>query len=217
MATSKFNKVVKKNNITYTNLNMRNATNGFKTRKNVYRYAKKSLVGGSAGSAKVVYKVCSKDIKYHIQNVKELLQKLIPSVPTVTDGINYNTPIVLINNNKPISLSIYAFIILYCMIEFNFKINTDNENNIKLLNAENISIKINNVKDNLASIIDYIYYLGLLIDTSVIKSDAITKTNHYDINTFRLLYGFLQQFFTNLHAKKMMAVSLTLVILLKNI
>ena len=200
MATSKFNKVVKKNNITYTNLNMRNATNGFKTRKHAYRYAKKSLVGGSAisaSSAKVVYSPYSKDINYHIQNVKKLLQKLIPSVPTVTDGINYNTPIVLINNNKPISLSIYAFIILYCMIEFNFKINTDNENNIILLNAENISIIINDRTDS-ASIINYMYYIGLLINTSVIVSNAISSENYYDINTFRLLYGFLQQFFTKL-------------------
>ena len=198
MATSKFNKVVQKNNITYTNLNMRNATKGFKTRKNIYRYAKKSLVGGSASASSAqAYNVRSTDINYHIKNVKQLLQKLIPSVPTVTDGINYNTPIVLINNNKPISLSIYAFIILYCMIEFNFKINTDNENNIKLLNAENISIIINNRTDS-ASIINYMYYIGLLINTSVIVSNAISNTNQYDINTFRLLYGFLQKFFTKL-------------------
>jgi len=199
MATSKFN-------TTYTHLNMRNATNGFKTRKHVYRYAKKSLVGGSAivsASSAQVYKVHSintSNVKTHFNNVKQLLQKLIPSVPTVTDGINYNAPIVLNNNNNPISLSIYAFIILYCMIEFNFKINIDNTNNIKLLNAENISIIRNEGnKQSQESIIDYMHHICVKgIGTHLISVNWIDKKNEYNINAFRLLYGFLQQFFTNL-------------------
>ena len=117
MATSKFNKVVQKNNITYTNLNMRNATNGFKTRKHVYRYAKKSLIGGSAGSAwrAEVY-------KRFIDNVAQLIPDTKAQAKVSSD--EFNTPITINNTQFPNNIILYAFIIFYCLKVHNFKINT---------------------------------------------------------------------------------------------
>jgi len=116
MATSKFNKVVKKKNITYTHLNMRNATNGFKTRKNVYRYANKSLVGGSANSVhSVAYEAFSKDV-----------EQLIPAsdAQKKVSSEEFNTPITIDNTQFPNNIILYAFIIFYCLKVHNFKINT---------------------------------------------------------------------------------------------
>ena len=138
MATSKFNKVVQKNNITYTNLNMRNATNGFKTRKHVYRYAKKSLVGGSAGSAwrAEVY-------KSFIDNVAQLIPDTKAQTKVSSD--EFNKPITINNTQFPNNIILYAFIILYCLKVHNFKINTTEDgtkNKLLLTGLVDILIRV---------------------------------------------------------------------------
>ena len=129
MATSKFNKVVKKKNITYTHLNMRNATNGFKTRKNVYRYAKKSLVGGSASASFV-----GDYYSTFIDNVKMLIPA--SDAQKKVDIKEFNAPITIDKKDFPSNIILYAFIIFYCLKVHNFKINTtsnEGEKNKQLL------------------------------------------------------------------------------------
>ena len=171
------------------NMNIRN-----KTHKRVYnkhKYVKKSLVGGSMHA----HSITSTDIdSFH--------KKMFVYIGTITHVPlgTFNTDITIQNSVFKKNIILYAFLILYFIKEYTFKIDISKTSNIDILTK--IIEEDENILNNLASYIlitrKDVQTNNTNVEVEDIKQifETNSSINETSLITKANIFGFLQQYFT---------------------
>ena len=102
---------------------LKNIYNKIRTHKRIYKYSKKTFVGGANAYTSIT----------NIYNNFYTNMKAKIGTTTNVEQILFNNPITITSNRFSNNIILYAFVILYFIIEHTFKINLEDANNKKIL------------------------------------------------------------------------------------
>ena len=102
---------------------LKNIYNRIRTHKRIYKYSKKTFVGGANAYTSIT----------NIYNNFYTNMKAKIGTTTNVEQILFNNPITITSHRFSNNIILYAFVILYFIIEHTFKINLEDANNNKIL------------------------------------------------------------------------------------